>query len=98
MKLYRKDVISELAHRGDWYKNHTEAFLDALEEMLLDVLSQATLDDKVEIQLTKGFVVGATKNPPYDAVDPRNQTPIIVPERIVPYARFSQTFKEKINE
>ena len=97
MKLHRKDVISELARRSDFYKNHTEVFVDALEEMLLDILSQATLDEEIEIQLTKGFIVGAIKKPSYDSVDPRNQTPIVVPERIMPYAKFTQTFKEKVN-
>lgn len=98
MKLQRKDVIDELAKRSGFYKVHTETFIDALENMLIDILGQATLDEAVEIQLTKGFTVGATRNPERQAKDPRNQNDIVVPERSIPYARFSYTFKQKINE
>lgn len=98
MRLQRKEVIDELAAKSGFYKVHTEKFIDALEEMLLDVLKRATFDEDIEIQLTKGFVVGAEKNKAYSAKDPRNQNDVIVPDRITPYAKFTQTFKQKINE
>lgn len=98
MKLQRKEVINELATRSGFFKKHTETFIDALEDMLIDILSDATTDEEVEIQLTKGFTVGAVKNPSYQAKDPRNQKDVVVPERITPYAKFTYTFKQKINE
>ena len=98
MRLQRKEVIDELAKRSGFFKNSTEKFIDALESMLVDVLSEADIDESIEIQVTKGFVVGATKKAAYTAKDPRNQNDVVVPERIMPYAKFTQTFKQRINE
>lgn len=98
MKLQRKDVIDEIAKRTGFYKIHTEKFIDALEDMLIDILGQATFDEDVEIQLTKGFTVGAERCHERKAKDPRNQNDIVVPEKNVPYAKFTHTFKQKINE
>lgn len=98
MKLQRKEVIDELAKRSGFYKSSTETFINALEDMLIDILGEATFDEEAEVQLTKGFVVGAIKKNAYNARDPRNQEDIVVPEKIVPYAKFSYTFKQKINE
>lgn len=98
MKLQRQEVIDELAKRAGFYKKHTETFIDALEEMLVDILGEATLDEEVEIQLVKGLTIGAVKNPERSGKDPRNQNDIVVPERIMPYAKFTYTFKQKINE
>lgn len=98
MKLQRKDVINGLAKRSGFYKKYMDDILDALEDFLIDSLSEATIDEEVEIQLVKGLTIGAVKNPSRDGKDPRNQKDIMIPERILPYAKFTQTFKQKINE
>ena len=98
MKLQRKEVIDELAKKSGFYKKYVETFLDSLEEVILENLSKADFDEDVEIQLVKGFTVGAVKNPAYNAKDPRNQNDVTVPEKIMPYTKFTYTFKQKINE
>lgn len=98
MKLQRQEVIDELSKRAEFYKKPTAKFLDALEEMLTDILSEASLDEDVEIQLVKGLTIGASRNPSHPGKDPRNQNDIVVPEKVVPYAKFTYTFKQKINE
>lgn len=98
MKLQRKEVIDELSNKSGFYKKYVETFLDCLEEVIIENLSKADFDEGVEIQLIKGFTVGAIKNPSYNAKDPRNQNEVVVPEKIMPYTKFTYTFKQKINE
>ena len=98
MKLQRQDVINGLAKKSGFYKKYMGKILDALEEFIIESLSEATLDEDIEIQLVKGLTIGAVKNPSGEGKDPRNQSDVIVPERILPYAKFTHTFKQKINE
>lgn len=98
MKLQRKDVIKELSERSGFFKKYVELFIDSLEDMLVDKLSKTTFDENVEIQICKGFIVGTERCPEREAKDPRNQNDIIVPEKNMPYAKFTSTFKKRINE
>lgn len=98
MELKRKEVIDELASRCEFYKQDTKIFVDALEEMIIEKLSQATFDEDVEIHLAKGLVIGSKRYPEREAHDPRNQNVIKTPEKCIPYVKFTYTFKQKINE
>lgn len=98
MILKKKDIVDELSKRTKFYKNSTERFVNALEDMIIEYLNQAEVDDNVEIQIAKGLIIGSRRVPEHEAKDPRNQDDVIVPERVLPYARFTDTFKQKINE
>lgn len=98
MELRKKEMVDELAKRCGFYKKYAERFLDAFEDMVIEKLSCATLDEDVEIHIAKGFVIGAKRYPEREAIDPRNQNAIITPEKSIPYAKFTYTFKQKINE
>nr|DAL08607.1 MAG TPA_asm: Bacterial DNA-binding protein [Caudoviricetes sp.] len=98
MILKKKDIVDELSKRTKFYKNSTERFVSALEDMIIEYLNQAEVDDNVEIQIAKGLIIGSRRVPEHEAKDPRNQDDVIVPERVLPYARFTDTFKQKINE
>lgn len=98
MILKKKDIVDELSKRTKFYKNSTECFVSALEDMIIEYLNQAEVDDNVEIQIAKGLIIGSRRVPEHEAKDPRNQDDVIVPERVLPYARFTDTFKQKINE
>ena len=98
MELRKKDLAAELAKKSGYYKKYAEKFLDALDDIIVENLSHATFDEDVEIHLAKGLVIGSKRCAERDAYDPRNQEPIKVPEKSIPYARFTYTFKQKINE
>lgn len=98
MELKKKDLINKLAKRTDFCKKYIKTFLDELEIIIVDHLSTATLDEDAELHLAKGLVIGAKRYPEREAHDPRNQDIITTPEKSIPYARFTYTFKQKINE
>ena len=98
MELRKKEIVNELAKRCDFYKKDTEFLLETLDDIIVENLGRATLNEDVEIHLAKGLVIGAKRYPEREAHDPRNQDVIITPEKSIPYARFTYTFKQKINE
>ena len=98
MELNKKDLARAIAGKCEYTIASVEEMLDAQEEVLEELLAQATEDDNMEIKIARGLVIGSKFSPERAAKDPRNQDDIIVPEKVSPYAKFSYTFKQKINE
>lgn len=98
MELRKREIVDELAKRTGFYKKYIESFLESLDDIIVENLGNATLDEDVEIHLAKGLIIGAKRYPEREAHDPRNQNVIVTPEKSIPYAKFTYTFKQKINE
>ena len=94
MELNKKDLARAIAGKCEYTIASVEEMLDAQEELL----AQATEDENMEIKIARGLIIGSKFSPERAAKDPRNQDDIIVPEKVSPYAKFSYTFKQKINE
>ena len=56
--LKKKDIANELAKRCDFYKYSMEAVVDALEDIIVENMGEATFDENSEIQLAKGLTIG----------------------------------------
>lgn len=98
MMLKKDDIARELSDRSGYHIKDIKKMLTAFEGMFSECLGNASLEENVEIYLSKGLIIGARVVPEHAGKDPRNQNDIIVPARVIPYAKFSQTFKEKINK
>lgn len=98
MMLKKDEIARELSKRSGCYVKDAKNMLSALDGMISECLSKATTEEVMEIYLSKGLIIGARVAPERTGKDPRDQSDIVVPERIIPYAKFSQTFKKKINE
>ena len=96
--LKKNDIANELAKRCDFYKYSMEAVVDALEDIIIENMGEATFDEDAEIQLAKGLTIGARRFPEREVRDPRNQDKITTPEKVIPFAKFTYTFRQKINE
>jgi nucleoid DNA-binding protein len=96
--LKKKDIANELAKRCDFYKYSMEAVVDALEDIIIENMGEATFNEDAEIQLAKGLTIGARRFPEREVRDPRNQDKITTPEKVIPFAKFTYTFRQKINE
>lgn len=98
MILKRYEIVRELAKRSGMHIKEIDKIWPALESMFVDCLNKAALDDDVEIHIAKGLIIGARIVPEHAGKDPRDQSDIVVPEKVIPYAKFSHRFKEKINK
>ena len=96
-KIDQKDIVNEISARTGYYKKHVKAVIDALEDVVLENMQMATLDEPSEAKLFLGFVIGAKRIPEKEVREPRNQDIITIPEHLNPYTRFKITFKNKAN-
>ena len=98
MILKKKEIANELASKTGFFKSSMEDVVDALEDIIVEKLGEATFDEDVTIKLSKGLTIGAHRVEAREARDPRNQNVIKIPEKVIPYAKFTYTFRQKINE
>ena len=96
--LKKKDIANELAKRCNFYKYSMEEVVDALEDIIVENMGKASFDEDAEIHLAKGLTIGARRFPEREVRDPRNQDVVTTPEKVIPFARFTYTFRQKINE
>ena len=96
MTITREEMIKKLSEKSGYYQKDIRTLLQCLDEVVLDELCEATLEDEVQIQLVTGIKCGCKIVGSRERVDPRTQTPIIVGETVKPFAKFSQDYREKL--
>lgn len=98
MFITREILIRKLADKSGYYQRDIRALLHCLDEVVLDCFNDVTADEEISVQVVKGIKVGCKVVEARDRVDPRTQEPIVVPETIKPFAKFSQDFRLAIQE
>ena len=96
--MQRQELVDELALRTGFYKININAMLDALDDVIVENMSMATKKEPSEIRLSLGFVFGGKYSPRHEAKDPRTGETIMTPAKYIPYAKFSPSFRKKINK
>ena len=96
--MQRKELVDEIALRTGFYKNNINEILEALDDIIVENMSMATKKEPSEIRLSLGFVFGGRYSPKREAKDPRNGETIMTPAKYIPYAKFSPSFRKKINK
>lgn len=96
--LKKKELVNELSARTGFYKMHLSEILDALDDIIVENMGLADKDGNSEIHLSHGFVFGGRFAPARPAKDPRTNTDIITPAKIIPYVKFKPSFRKKINK
>lgn len=95
--MTQKDVIDELKARTGFYKHNIKDVLDALEDIIIEHMNAATFDEPSEMRLFHGWRLGAKRMPERPYCDPRDRSEIITPEKVIPYCKFKQSFRDRIN-
>ena len=91
-------MVKRLSERSGYYMKDVRALLQSMDEVVFEVLCEATLEEEVQIQMVTGIKCGCKIVPSRDRVDPRTQEPIIVGETAKPFAKFSQDYRLKLQE
>lgn len=94
--MNRDDLARALAEKTGFYvKNMTDVTV-ALEEIVLENLQTATFDEDSELLIAPGVVIGGRRVPAREAKDPRTGEMILSPEKVIPYATFKQSIRQKL--
>jgi hypothetical protein len=96
-KIMKKPEIARaLAAKTDFYIKHMEEVVEALEEIIFESLQSATYDEPSEIHVATGVVIGGKRIAAHETVDPRNREIVITPEKVIPYATFKNSIRQKL--
>lgn len=98
MLITREMLIKMLAEKSGYYQRDIRTLLHCLDDVVLECFDDVGDDGEMSLQLVKGIKVGCKVVEARDRVDPRTREPIIVPETIKPFAKFSQDFRQIIQE
>lgn len=91
------DVVDELNERTGFYKKDIRVVLEELENIILENMQMATIDEPSECRLFFGFIIGAKRIPTKKRIHPKTRELIDVAEHLNPYVRFKSTFQKKAN-
>lgn len=98
MLITREMMIKKLSEKSDYWQKNVRVLLQCMDEVVLECFSEVTDDEEVMIQLVKGIRCGCKVVAPRDRVDPRTQKPIVVGETVKPICKFSDDFRQQIQE
>lgn len=94
--MRKQDLIDELASRTEFFKKNMKVVVEALEDIILENLESAEFGEDSELHLAPGVVICGRRTPKREAKDPRNGEMIITPEKVVPYAVFKTSIRQKL--
>ena len=97
-EMTQKDVIDELKNRTGFYKINIKQLLDALDDIIVENMNMATYDEPSEIVLFSGWRLGAKRLPEREWREPREGGTTITPEKLIPYCKLKQSFRQRINK
>ena len=88
--MVKNEFVSAIAEKAGMTKKDTTAFIDALSEVLMEVIAN---EDSVKVGNV--VTIGGKTRPARTARDPRSGKAIAVPEKKgYPFAKFSKNSKE----
>lgn len=96
--ISQNDVIDELHKETNILKKDLRFVLDALENVIMNMMTRAEKDQPSEIRLFHGWKLGAKILPERESKNPKTGEKVVTPEKISPYCHFEQSFKKKLND
>ena len=98
MTITREEMVRRLSERSGYYMKDVRTLLQCMDDVVFEAMGEATLDEEVQLQIVTGIKLGCKIIGERPRVNPQNQNPIIVGETTKPFAKFSQDFRDKLQE
>jgi nucleoid DNA-binding protein len=98
MVITREELIRMLSEKSGYWMKDIRAVLQCMDEVVFDALCEATLEEEIQVQIVTGIKCGCKIIGERPRVNPQNQEPIIVGETTKPFAKFSQDYRNKLQE
>lgn len=96
--IKKNELIDALSDKTGFYKHNMKDVVDALADIILENMQTATFEEDSELHLRSGLIIGGHRVPEHEAKDPRNGQIIITPEKVIPYATFKPSLRQKLRE
>ena len=96
--ITRDMMIKMLANKTGFFQQDIKTVFSAFDTLVRERLSEVDDDTEIVVQLAEGIKVGFKVVPERQRRDPRTQEEITCKAQTKPFAIFSETFREKIQE
>jgi nucleoid DNA-binding protein len=96
MEITREQMIARVAEKSNYWKKDVRNVFNALEDVILECFGEVTDEEPISIRILQGFSLNGYVVPERERVDPRNRQPIVCPPTVKVSAKYSDLFKEKI--
>ena len=96
--MKKQELINELALRTPFYKKNIKEMVEALSDIIEEHFKTAEFGADSELHLAPGVVLCGERKPKGEAIDPRDRSVIISPDKVIPYAIFKQSIRQKLYE
>ena len=94
--MKKPELTEELAVRTGFYKKNMKVVVDALSDIIEEHFQTAEFGADSELHLAPGVVLCGERKPKGESIDPRDRSTIITPEKVIPYAIFKQSIRQKL--
>ena len=94
--MRREDLARALAEKTGFFIKNMNDVTVALEEIILENMLTATFEERSEILLAPGVIIGGRRIPEQEAKDPRTGEMVMSPEKVIPYATFKPSIRKKL--
>lgn len=94
----QEELIAIISDNTGIFKTEVKALLGIIEQTLVDLISDATEEQAVEVKVGKGLYLGAKFWKGRKAADPRTLEPIVTEDKLRPYMRIGEGFKDEVNK
>ena len=94
--MKKEDLVEELSARTGFFKKNMREVADTLADIIIEHFQTAEFGADSELHLAPGVVLVGTRKPAGKAVDPRDRSEIITPEKVIPSAVFKQSLRLKL--
>lgn len=94
--MKKPELVEELAARTGFYKCNMKVVVDALSDIVEEHFLTAKFGADSELHLAPGVVLCGERKPEGESIDPRDRSIITTPEKVIPYAVFKQSIRQKL--
>ena len=98
MEITREELLRKVAEESGFYQKHVRTVFNALEDVILESFGEVDDDKPISIRILRGFSLNGYVVPERERVDPRDGTPIVCKPTVKVSSKYSDKFKEKIQE
>lgn len=94
--MKKTELVDELAERTGFFKKNMRLVVDELANIIIEHFQTAEFDADSELHLAPGVVLCGRRKPKGESIDPRDRSVVVSPEKVIPYAVFKQSIRQKL--
>ena len=94
--MKKKELADELAERCGFFKKNMKVVVDALADIVIEHFETAEFGKPSEFHLAPGVILVGTRKPEGVALDPRDRSEVVSPEKVIPSAVFKPSIRLKL--